>query len=143
MKQNRGFTLIELVIVVAIVGILSAIAMPMYRDYVVRANRTEAKTALAEVALAQERYYSVNNQYSTTIASLGTVMSLGNNGLTENGFYSISITAPNPAAGYTLNATPQSKAGQDTDKCNILTLTSTGSKGVSTSYSGYSAANCW
>jgi type IV pilus assembly protein PilE len=143
MNKNQGFTLIELVIVVAIVGILSAIAMPMYRDYVVRANRTEAKTALAAVALAQERYYSVNNQYSTTIASLGTVMSLNSSGVTENGFYSITITAANPAASYTLSATPQSKAGQNTDKCNTLTLSSTGSKGVSTTYSGYSAANCW
>ena len=50
MKQ-QGFTLIELVIVVAIVGILTSIAMPLYRDYVIRANRTEAKTALAAVAL--------------------------------------------------------------------------------------------
>lgn len=143
MQKNQGFTLIELVIVVAIVGILSAIAMPMYRDYVVRSNRTEAKTALAAVALAQERFYSVNNRYSTTIASLGTVMGLSSSGVTENGFYSISITAANPAASYTLNATPQSKAGQNTDKCNILTLTSTGLKGVSSAISGYTAANCW
>lgn len=142
MKQ-QGFTLIELVIVVAIVGILTSIALPMYRDYVIRANRTEAKTALAAVALAQERYYSANNTYSTTLASLGTVMGIASSGLTENGYYNISIAAASPTVGYTLSATPQSKAGQNTDKCNILTLTNTGVKGVSSATSGYTAANCW
>lgn len=142
MKQ-QGFTLIELVIVIAIVGILSSIAMPLYRDYVVRTNRTEAKTALAAVALAQERYYSANNTYSTTLASLGTVMGLSSSGVTENGYYSISIVAANPTASYSLSATPQSKAGQNTDKCGTLTLTSTGVKGVSSATSGYTAANCW
>lgn len=142
MKQ-QGFTLIELVIVVAIVGILSSIALPMYRDYVIRSNRTEAKTALAAVALAQERYYSANNTYSTTLASLGTVMGVASSGLTENGYYNISISAASPTVGYTLSATPQSKAGQSSDNCKTLTLTNTGLKNVSGATSGYTAANCW
>lgn len=143
MNKNQGFTLIELVIVVAIVGILSAIAMPMYRDYVVRANRTEAKAGLAVVALAQERYFSVNNIYTSSVAALGSMTVVKSNGETEGGYYVVSISLQSSGAAYTLNATPQSKAGQNTDKCNILTLSSTGSKGVSTTYSGYSAANCW
>lgn len=145
MKQVQGFTLIEMIIVVAVIGILSAIAMPMYRDYVVRANRSDAKVALAAVALAQERYYSINNRYSSSLASLGigTMMGVNNSGLTANGFYAIAITAPNPTASYLLTATPQSKSGQNTDKCNVLTLNSSGAKGVSTTYSGYGVDNCW
>ena len=143
MKQNQGFTLIELVIVVAIVGILSAIAMPMYRDYVVRSNRTEAKAGLAVVALAQERYYSVNNTYTSSVAALGSMTVVKSNGETEGGYYVVSIVLQSSGSAYTLNATPQSKAGQNTDKCNILTLSSTGLKGVSSATSGYTAANCW
>ena len=56
---------------------------------------------------------------------------------------SASVAAASPTVGYTLSATPQSKAGQNTDKCNILTLTNTGLKGVTSATSGYTAANCW
>lgn len=142
MKQ-QGFTLIELVIVIAIVGILTSIALPMYRDYVIRANRTEAKAALVTISLAQERYFAANNTYATALASLGTVMGVASSGITDNGFYSIAIVAASPTIAYTLTATPQAKAGQNTDKCNILTLNSSGTKDVSNASAGYTAANCW
>jgi len=142
MKQ-QGFTLIELIIVIAIVGILTSIALPMYRDYVIRANRTEAKAALAAVALAQERFYSANNTYTSNIASLGSMTVVKSTGETDGGYYSISIALQSSGNAYTLSATPQAKAGQASDNCKILTLTNTGLKNVSGANSGYTAANCW
>ncbi len=69
--NQRGMTLIELMIVVVIVGILSAIAFPAYQAYVNRAKRTEAKTLLLEVAARQERYYFDNNTYTANATDLG------------------------------------------------------------------------
>ena len=75
MKQRYphqiGFTLIELMITVAIIGILSAIAYPSYESYVRKSRRVDAKNALLDLASRQERYFSVNNKYSTTAADLG------------------------------------------------------------------------
>lgn len=70
-KTSTGFTLIELMIVVAIVGILAAIAYPSYQEYVLRGNRSEAQALLNDAAARQERYYTQNNTYADTTAKLG------------------------------------------------------------------------
>ena len=74
---NRGFTLIEMMIVVAIVGILAAVAYPSYDEYVKRGNRTEGQAFLSDVAARQERYFSQNNAYVTANASLGKLYGTG------------------------------------------------------------------
>jgi type IV pilus assembly protein PilE len=66
-SRNRGFTLIELMITVAIVGILAAVAVPAYRQYIVRAKRTEAISALADIAQRQERYRLDHGGYSNDL----------------------------------------------------------------------------
>ncbi|MEH6617468.1 MAG: type IV pilin protein, partial [Porticoccus sp.] len=71
MPKSRGFTLIELMIVVAIVAILVGIAMPNYREYVLRSNRAVAKGALLEVASRQEQYFLNNRSYTHLLADLG------------------------------------------------------------------------
>ena len=150
MVNMKGFTLIELVIVVAIVGVLTAIGLPAYRDYVVRTNRVDAKTALATLSLAQERFYSVNNRYTANVASLGTAAGLTNTGgawVTPNGYYMVTIedVSGTMANGgpYLLRATPTSKGKQSDDKCNQLTLTSTGKKDIASAYSGKVWQDCW
>jgi len=77
MQASRGFTLTELVIVVAMVGILAAIALPSYREYVMRTNRTVAKTALQELLTKQESYAVDHKGYATDFERLGIAGSGG------------------------------------------------------------------
>ena len=81
-----GFTLIELMVVLLIVGILGTVAVPTYRQYVIRAHRTEAKTALLRLAANQERHYLQNNTYTDDLATLGF-----GTGVSENGIYTLSV----------------------------------------------------
>lgn len=139
---SRGFTLIELVITVMIIGILAAIAIPQYQQYVTKARRTEAKSALARVQGAQERYFTVNNTYTQDPLQL-QLLSCAANTTTSgdtcaSGNYTITIGALGGAiaTGYTLTATPvhaDSLCGAYAiDSLNTRTVT-----GTST------VANCW
>lgn len=130
-RQN-GFTLIEVMITVVIIGILASIAYPSYQEFVKRGNRTEGQAFLSEVAARQERYYAQNHAYITDIGKLN----LKNGDKSETGKYELSIAANAGDGGYTLTATQQFG---DT-ACGNLTLTATGVKGVSGSKS---AADCW
>ncbi|HZJ96165.1 MAG TPA: type IV pilin protein [Thiopseudomonas sp.] len=125
MTNSKGFTLIEVMIVVAIIGILAAIAYPSYDEYVKRGNRTEGQAFLQDVAARQERYFSQNNEYADTAAKLN--VSTGS----ETGKYTLSIATSD---GYTLTATQQFN---DT-KCGNLTLNALGVKGA-----GGSVDECW
>lgn len=128
--RTRGFTLIELMIVVAIVAILAAIAYPSYRQQVLRTNRTEGMSALQQAAARQERYYSNNSEYAPTMADLNFP------GTTEHGHYAISIDngpCDNTTRCYTLVATGQGGQANDTG-CTPLRLDSTGAK---------TPAGCW
>lgn len=124
--RYRGFTLIEVMIVVAIIGILAAIAYPSYRDQVRRSNRSDAYSALTAMANAQEKFYLANNTYADTLAKLGF-------GATSNeGYYQLII--PNAdATTFTVRATPTGGQADDTD-CTQLDLTAAGQK---------TPAACW
>lgn len=129
--RNRGFTLLELMIVVAIVAILAAIAYPSYQNYVLRTRRADGKEFMMRVAAAQERYYTNLNRYAA-MADLG----LGTT--SERGYYTVSVTLANSNQTYTLTATPSGV--QAPDQCANLTLTNSGSKG----YSGAETnGKCW
>ncbi len=130
--RQSGFTLIEVMITVVIIGILASIAYPSYQEFVKRGNRTEGQAFLSEVAARQERYYAQNHAYITDIGKLN----LKNGDKSETGKYELSIAANAGDGGYTLTATQQFG---DT-ACGNLTLTATGVKGVSGSKS---AADCW
>ena len=133
-KQNTlGFTLIELMVTVAIVGILAAVALPSYRSSVLRSARSDAKSALLEVATRQEQFYLDNKTYTTDMTALGLSASPY---ITEGGTYSVSAAATtNIAIDYTLTAAPQGGQVNDTD-CGSFTLTSNGVKGAA-------SADCW
>ncbi len=118
-----GMTLIELMIVVAIIAILAAIAVPAYDDYVTRAKRGEGQSALVELANLQERFFSQNLRYTTTIASTPGADQIAFPNVTENGHYQIQIQAAD-ATSYDLRAVPQGVQAGD----GAMRLTSTGLK---------------
>ena len=157
-RPQTGFTLIELMITVAIVGILAAIAYPSYSDYVIRSKRSEAKQALIEVAQMLERNYTVANTYvsfpngtaitlnSTPPSGLGCVP----RNCSETQTYAITFAAGSPTAnGFTLFATAvgAQATGENRLQCGRLSLDNFGQKWAATSTSGTptAAANpkCW
>jgi type IV pilus assembly protein PilE len=132
---QSGFTLIELMIIVAIVSILAAVALPSFQEQVRRSQRTEGKTALLRAAQLLERNYTVNNTYVTDLGPLhglgaGVAVFSGENPALNTGNYR--ITASNQPCGniaqcYTLTA---ARNGTFTDpRCGDLTLTNTGVRG--------------
>jgi type IV pilus assembly protein PilE len=105
-RAMLGVTLIELMTVIVIVGILAAIGIPSYRQYTMRANRTEAKSALLRLAANQERFYLQNNTYTANVAALGFDAA----GNSENGVYTIVVNVAN-ANTFQATATPTPGGG--------------------------------
>lgn len=142
---SAGFTLIELMIAVVIAAILLAIAVPSYRSEVQKSRRTDAKTALLDIASREQRYFSVNNTFTTSAPGLGYggaaatfPMNVG------SGYYSVSVTAPagaNPPT-FTLTATPINSQASDT-QCASFTVDNTGKQSALNSSNADSTATCW
>lgn len=115
--------MIELMIVVAIIGVLSAIGYPGYVDYVKKAGRSDAYVGMTKIADKQERYYLQNNTYTTTLADLNA------NSASEEGYYTFAVTSADLVSGFTVTATAVTGGAQATDTgCTTMTLTSTGVK---------------
>ncbi len=136
MTNTRGFTLIELMIVIVIVGILFAIALPSYQSSVLRGHRADAQGILMDISAREERFMAQNNTYTTDIntaagLNMGTTTS-------NNGYYNLSVAAcggGSIATCYLLTATATGGQANDTD-CATITLSSTGVTSGTT-------ANCW
>ncbi len=123
MMKSRGFTLIELMIVVAVIGVLAAIAIPSYANYVDRATRADAKSSLLSIAQRLERCYTRTNRYDGD----GCPAS----GLSDEGFYDIAVDVPEADDGttYEIRATPREGTRQwrrDLARCGVFTLDHTG-----------------
>ncbi|WP_037459224.1 type IV pilin protein [Shewanella sp. HN-41] len=130
MKNNslQGFTLIEVMIAVVIVGILAAIAYPSYIDYVIKSGRSEGVAAVMNVANLQEQYYLDNRAYATDMTKLG----LANPFVTEHGYYSVASAG---TSSFTITATAKGNQASRDSTCATITMTSAGVKGPS--------AECW
>lgn len=132
----RGFTLIELMITVAVIAILAAIAVPSYYQYILRSNRSAAESVMQEIASAQERYMVDSRQFAGALTTLG--YSVPN---TVSPSYSVGLvaTAASVSGGtgpsYTITATPINGQTRDTT-CGTLTLNGDGTKLPTT-------PNCW
>jgi len=130
-SRQGGVTLIELMTVVVIVALLATIAIPSYRRYLIRTNRSDAKTALMQLQAAQEKFYLQNNAYTDKITDKAPT-GLGLTSTTVNGFYSISLSMGTGNQSYTATAAPTSSGGQSSDKeCGSFTITDFGKRDVS------------
>ena len=128
-RQQQGFSLIEVMIVVAIIGLLSAVAYPSYSKYVVSSKRTDAQRAMVEYAQSMERYFTANGFYTAT---KGTT---GNNTCGGAAPQAVSLYAITCSTGsdftFTITATPTTGTAQASD--GTLTLTNTGDRGSTAS----------
>ena len=135
-----GMTLLELMAVVMVIGVLGVVALPSYRQYVMRAQRTEAKSALLQLATNQERFYLANRTYGT-VAQLIAANLLPANARSEKGTYDLTIAAPT-ANGYTATATPGVNGTVDMTadvQCTSFSITA---QGVRTA-TGSNPTACW
>lgn len=129
-RSNQGFTLIEIMIVIAIIGIVVTISAPILTEYVKRSHRTEVAGLLSEQAQNLERFYSKNNVYTNA-----TGLSAGND------YYTLTPTL----ADQTFLLTAVRKAGSTmaSDKCGDFTLTNTGVRGMNNATTGLTTKDCW
>jgi type IV pilus assembly protein PilE len=135
-SRQHGVTLMELLIVVVIVGLLAAVALPSYRENAMRAARSDARTALQEALSRQEQFFLDNRTYTNSLAALNLAAA------TENDYYTVSIDAATAGCPisrcYTMRAVPQGRQADDT-QCAALTINSSGTK----SATGTEPASCW
>lgn len=139
-NTSKGFTLIELMIVVAIVGILAAIAYPSYTEYVRRTHRSEIAGLLSEQTQQLERHYSRTGQYTDVAASGGNAavtltLSAG------NGYYT--IVPVRAAQTFSLTATPVGTSVMKNDKCGMFTINQTGKRDNTGLANGVTSKDCW
>lgn len=133
MNKNKGFSLVELMVVLAILAMIMAYAIPNYRDYVVKSKRAEAHNKLLEIAGMFEKFYVNNNRYPTSLRSGGAFpLGMNNTYLTWADY---TITATFTANGWTLTATAQNAQATDDSSCATITYNNQGQKGTS--------AECW
>lgn len=124
--NSAGFTLMEVMIVVAIVAILTVVAVGSYRNQAVRANRAAAVGFMMEVANKQEQFLLDNRAYAGSLAALG--MDPPPDEVDDH--YGVTVVAPT-ATTYTITATPEGAQLSDDTDCGTLTMTQTGSKSAS------------
>ena len=140
LNRSQGFSLIELMIAVAIIGILAAIAIPMYSDYVTSSRRADGQATLMRIAQELERCYTQFSKYNDNSCSVVTGGAV--NETSDQGYYTISSSAEDIAklteSTFVLTATPQNEQTDDTD-CKKLTLTHLGEE----SATGDDPESCW
>lgn len=123
MRRQQGFSLIELMIVVLVVAILGAVAIPSYRGYMMRSHRIDAQRALTDVAARQERYLYSNNTYTETLGDLGASSSMAGS------YYSVAID-PASTSTTAFKVVATAVGTQQNDKaCLTLTLDQAGRQG--------------
>lgn len=141
MRMQRGFSLIELMVVVAIIALLAAFAVPSYLRYGLRARRADGQELLLRVANAQERYYATNNHYGS-LDQLGYTTAASK--LSEKGYYSLDMEEPasDSTSAQVFKAVAVVVAGgpQAKDDCDNLWITNTGQKSQTGSTTN---GTCW
>ena len=139
--RQRGVTLMELLTVVVIIAILASVAIPTYRNYLLRTQRAEGKTALLQLQAAQEKFYLNGNAYTDEVTA-ASPDGLGLPGNSETNKYTITVDLGADGQSYTAIAEPSAGGGQEDDaRCGSLTLTDTGVRGIDGGTGD--AEECW
>jgi type IV pilus assembly protein PilE len=135
--RTRGFTLIELMITVAIIAVLAAIALPSYQDYVRKGRRADGRALLQAASLAQEKFRLGNASYSSATTNLSPPCGAGTC-TSEQGYYTLAIGLGASPTGYILTANAVSTSSQANDTgCTAIVLT------MNAGSISYTPATCW
>ncbi|MES2412334.1 MAG: type IV pilin protein [Pseudomonadota bacterium] len=134
--KNRGFTLIELMIVVAVIGILAGVALPAYQESVAKSRRAEARGQLLEVSQFMQRFYSQNDSYAqdragTAVAVPTALATVPKTAASGSGNYAISFSGTPTVGAYTVTAAPRAGGSMASDKCGSFLLDQTGRRTLS------------
>ena len=155
---TRGFTLIELMIVVVIIGVLATIAYPSYQNWTTQTRRSDAYTSLSQLANDLEKFYSECSAYTSDITSAnrsctapagpppGSLGKGATGNLSPNQYYQMSIATAGagvPAGGYLITATARGQQAAKDSTCNTISLDNTGAKSAKNSSSAATTALCW
>jgi len=134
-KKSRGMTLVELLIVVAIVAILASVALPSWNSQVQKARRSDARNSLLIVQVEQEKYRADNGSYASDMSALG----LSSYNSTSRDYYNVSIVSSS-ATAFVASAVPNTTGGQNGDSCGTFAINQAGPY-ETIDYADM--ANCW
>jgi len=139
--EKNGFTLIELIITIAIIGILAVLAYPSFERYIIKGKRVSAQTHLVDIAQRQQQYLLDARSYATTVAALSMTTPTD-----VSSYYDIAIgIITGPPIGFNISAQPKAGTSQAADKCKTLNINNTGDKTTLVAPGGVSTGvkNCW
>ena len=142
MRRNRGFTLIELMVVLAVIAILAAIAVPSFTRQVQRSHRADAVRGVSDLQLRQERWRASNATYAADLATLmgSSATATAYNNASDYYTFSTAPVTGSTGSSYTVTATPKGVQASDSE-CNPMTLTVT--NGVVSKSPSPSSTRCW
>ena len=145
-RASNGFTLIEVMITVAIVAILASVAYPSYTSYIARGKRADARVQLLQAAQYMQRFYAANDSYTTTRNNIAVATAMPANlkqSPADATAPAYTLTVAASVTSYTLTMAPVSSGSMAADECGSFILTSTGARTISTTTDTTIRDKCW